>query len=63
MSILKDSNVEELMIQVQELDSKVLIMIDIVQKLTRRLDVFENLAKKHGVDIKNVTGDEQCTVQ
>jgi len=64
MSVMKDSHVDELSIQVEELDSKVLYLVNLVKDLSNRLEKIEKFAAKHGVNIDTVTknGDEQCVV-
>jgi len=64
MSVMKDTHVDELSIQVEELDSKVLYLVNLVKDLSNRLEKIEKFATKHGVNIATgvKNGDEQCVV-
>lgn len=57
---MRDTNVDELYTQVEELDEKVIKLINLVKTLTTRLEKIEHFAQKHGVKID--PNDEQCTI-
>ena len=61
MSVIRQD--DELMIFVNELEAKVLILIEENKKLNRRVRVLETAAKKYGVDVNSQDPDKDvCTI-
>lgn len=63
MSVINDNTNDELMTAFNELESKVLILLENMQGIERRLKALEEIAKSHGVKVngKMVEAD-QCTI-
>jgi|TARA_B110000008_G_scaffold268414_1_gene296521 cell division septum initiation protein DivIVA len=63
MSVVKqDFDSDELLKFVNELESKVLILIDQNKTLQRRIKVLEIAAKKHGVVVGNHEVDKDACI-
>ena len=60
MSVIRQD--DELMIFVNELESKVLILAELNKKLTRRVKVLETAAKKHGIDVNSHDPDKDVCI-
>jgi hypothetical protein len=61
MSVIRQD--DEMMMFVNELESKVLILIEHNKQLNRRVKVLESAAKKYGVDVNSPDPDKDvCTI-
>lgn len=60
MSVVRQD--DEMMIFVNELESKVLVLIEEVKKINRRVKVLELAAKKHGVDVNSQEVDKDVCI-
>ena len=62
MSVINDHS-EELIIEFNQLESKVLILIENMQIMNRRLKALEQVAKKHGIEVdKEPVEADTCTI-
>jgi hypothetical protein len=63
MSVINDNNNDELMTAFNELESKVLILLENMKKMDRRLRAIEEVAKTHGIKVtENMIEADQCTI-
>jgi len=63
MSVINDNTNDELMTAFNELESKVLILLENMQGIERRLKALEEIAKSHGVKVNdNMVEADQCTI-
>jgi hypothetical protein len=63
MSVINDNTNDELMTAFNELESKVLILLENMQGIERRLKALEEIAKSHGVKVNSkMVEADQCTI-
>ena len=63
MSVINDNNNDELMTAFNEMEAKVLILIENMKKMDRRLRSLEEVAKTHGIKVKgDMVEADQCTI-
>ena len=63
MSVINDNNNDELMTAFNELESKVLILLENMKKMERRLKTLEEIAKTHVIKVtENMVEADQCTI-
>lgn len=60
MSVVRQD--DEMLTFVNELESKVLVLIEEHKKLNRRVKVLELAAKKHGVDVNSQEPDKDVCI-
>lgn len=62
MSVINDTN-DDLIKEFNELESKVFVLIEMVQKMERKMKVIEGIAKRQGIDLSedHVEADT-CTI-
>ena len=60
MSVIRQD--DDMMIFVNELEAKVLILMEQNKKLTRRVKVLETAAKKYGVDVNSPDPDKDVCI-
>lgn len=62
MSVMNDHS-DELITEFNQLESKVLILIENMQIMDKRIKALEQIARKHGINVKeeNVEADT-CTI-
>jgi hypothetical protein len=61
MSVMNDHS-EELIVEFNQLESKVLILIENMQIMNRRLKALEQVAKKHGIEVDKEPVEDTCTI-
>lgn len=61
-----NTDVQDLVDQVETLDSKVVSMIQIMKDLQNRINNLEKIAKQHGIAVKSkekkIENEESCAV-
>ena len=61
-----NTDVQDLVDQVETLDSKVVSMIQIMKDLQNRINNLEKIAKQHGIPVKSkekkIENEESCAV-
>ncbi len=63
MSVINDNNNDELLNAFNEMEAKVLILIENMKKMDRRLKALEEVAKTHGISVKSdMVEADQCTI-
>jgi len=62
MSVIND-HTDDLIKEFNELESKVFILIELVQGLEKRVKAIETVAKKQGIHLENETVEaDTCTI-
>ena len=62
MSVMNDHS-DELIVEFNQLESKVLILIENMQLMNKRIKALEQLAKKHGIEVdKEPVEADHCTI-
>lgn len=62
MSVMNDHS-DELIKEFNELESKVLILIENMQTMDKRIKVLEQIARKHGINVKEEKVEaDTCTI-
>lgn len=66
MSRFNNTDYQDLIDQIETLDSKVVNIIQIMKELQERVTCLEKIAKKHGIPVKSrdkkMQNDESCVV-
>jgi hypothetical protein len=63
MSVASGQGLEDLHTEFLELESKVLHLIQIIKEVNKRLDQYDKIAKKNGIDIsKDMVEGDTCTI-
>lgn len=63
MSVLNDDKYDDLLTAVNQMESKVMILIENMQTMNQRIKQLETIAKKHGHKVKDdLVEADQCTI-
>lgn len=63
MSVASGQGLEDLHTEFLELESKVLHLIQMIKDVNKRMDQYDKIAKKHGIDIsKDMVEGDTCTI-